>query len=159
MSSYSKLCHLSATLMPRLESQLIMFCWLFTAHLGIEIEYDPILSWVIFWVFTCQHQNKVINKIKRKEEKKCPKRQTPSNCMILLISDLSAISKLLRHFSVSPKLRKLHNFSSKTSNSVKSHDINFWERFSLFVPRFLIFVTHVHIFCFPLFISFYLPPW
>ena len=30
---------------------------------------------------------------------------------------------MLRHFSVSPKLTKLQNISSKLSNSVKSHDI------------------------------------
>ena len=41
-SCVSQLC---ATLIPRLESQVITFCWFFTANIGIEIEYDPILSW------------------------------------------------------------------------------------------------------------------
>ena len=36
-----------------------------------------------------------------------PKRQIPSNRMKSLISDLLAISKLLKHSSLSPKLRKL----------------------------------------------------
>ena len=52
-----------------------------------------------------------------------PKCQIPSNCMVLLILDWSAISKLLKNFFVSPKLRKIQKILSKTSNSVKSHDI------------------------------------
>ena len=51
------------------------------------------------------------------------KRQIPSNRFILLLSDWFPISYLLRHFSVSPKLTKLQNISSKTSNSVKALDI------------------------------------
>ena len=39
----------------------------------------------------------------------------PSNRMISLILDCSAISKLLRHFSVSPKLRKIQKYKEKKS--------------------------------------------
>ena len=38
----------------------------------------------------------------------------PSNCMISLISNCSAIFKLLRHFSVSPKVRKIQKILSKS---------------------------------------------
>ena len=57
------------------------------------------------------------------KSRKLSKRHISSNRFMSLILNYFAISKLLKNFFVSPKLRKIQKILSKTSNSVKSHDI------------------------------------
>ena len=66
------------------------------------------------------------------------KRQITSNRMKSLISDWSPISKLLRHFSLSSKSRKLQKISSKrqiSSNRMKSL-ISDWSPISKLLRHF-----------------------